>query len=125
MTRLYNEVVACFNNDCLVTCTIGLRSLLEGICRDKGVGGRDLDQRVNGLIKLLPNLNIIEGLHGVRITGNSAAHELEALSRAEAALAFEVIEDLLNFFYELDYKASRVRNPMRAATRSGNLGPVQ
>jgi hypothetical protein len=125
MARLYSEVIACFNNDCLVTCTIGLRSLLEAICSDKGVSDGNLEQRVNGLIKFLPSLNIIEALHAVRLTGNSAAHRLEGVSRDDAALAIEVIEDLLNLFYDLDYKASRVRNPMRAATKSGHLGPVQ
>lgn len=125
MARLYREVVSSFNNDCLISCTIGLRSLLEAICSDKGTAGADLDQKIDSLIRFLPSLNIIEALQGVRLTGNRAAHGLEALTRSEAASAIEVMEDLLNFFYDLDYKASRVKNPMKAATKSGNLGQVQ
>jgi len=125
MARLYGEVVTCFNNDCLVTCTIGLRSLLEAICSDKGISDGNLERRVSGLIKFLPSLNIIEALHSVRLTGNNAAHRLEGVSRDDAALAIEIVEDLLNLFYDLDYKASRVRSPIRAASKSGDLGPVQ
>ena len=45
--------------------------------------------------------------------GNDALHELTAPKRAEVELAIGVIEDLLNFFYELDYKASRLREMRR------------
>jgi hypothetical protein len=125
MARLYMEVVACFNTDCLLLCTIGLRSLLEAICSDKGVADGNLEQRVNGLVKFLPSLNILEALHSVRITGNFAAHRLEPLSRNDAAVAIEVVEDLLSLFYDLDYKASRVRNPMRGGSRTGSPDTVQ
>jgi len=45
--------------------------------------------------------------------GNEAVHELAAPKPAELALAISVIEDLLNFFYELDYKASQLREMRR------------
>ena len=41
--------------------------------------------------------------------GNVAAHELEAPNREDLKLAIEVIEDLLNFLYELDYKAQQLK----------------
>lgn len=40
--------------------------------------------------------------------GNEAVHELGAPERNTLSLAIEVSEDLLNFLYELDYKASRL-----------------
>jgi hypothetical protein len=54
----------------------------------------------------------------MRLTGNDATHRLEALNRNDAAAAIEVIEDILNFFYDLDYKSARVKKPMRAAAKS-------
>jgi hypothetical protein len=121
LKRLYEEVVACLNGGHLLLCTIGLRALIEGVCTDKGVDGKNLEHKVNGLIKFLPSLNIIEGLHTLRITGNDAAHRREPLTRDDARTAVGVMEDLLNFLYDLDYKASRVTS----ASRIGSLKSIK
>jgi hypothetical protein len=64
--------------------------------------------------------------------GNDAVHELEAPKHTELALAIGVMEDLLNFFYELDYKASQLRairrinkalKPRKAVSATGALTP--
>jgi hypothetical protein len=125
MSELYNEVVTCFNEGCLLLCTIGLRTLIEGVCKDKGLKDGNLEHKVKGLIRLLPSLNMIEALHALRDFGNFATHELKALSRDDARIAIQVMEDLLNYFYDMDYKASRVRNPRRAAFNSIKPGSVQ
>jgi hypothetical protein len=106
------------NQDCPLLSTIGLRAVIEGICADKGITQGNLEQKINGLHKFLPSLNLIEALHTFRITGNAAAHRLEALTRDEARAAFDVIEAILNFLYDLDYKASQVKKkaPINSAT---------
>ena len=109
LAQIYREMVESFNKDLRILCAIGLRALLEGVCADKGVTGRDLKGKINGLNTHLPS-NIVASLHGFRFMGNYATHELQAPSRAELELAIEVMEDLLNFLYELDYKARRLPN---------------
>ena len=109
LNRIYREMIESFNKDLRILCAIGLRALLEGICADKGVTGGDLKRKINGLTVYIPS-NIVSSLHGFRFMGNDAAHELQAPSRAELALAIEVMEDLLNFLYELDYKARKLSN---------------
>ena len=37
LSKIYREVVAAFNEKLYVLCASGLRSLVEGICADKGV----------------------------------------------------------------------------------------
>jgi hypothetical protein len=49
---------------------------------------------------------------------NDAVHELAAPKPNELELVTGVIEDLLNFFYELDYKASQLREMRRAKRTS-------
>lgn len=51
--------------------------------------------------------------------GNDAVHELAAPKPTELALAISVIEDLLNFLYELNYKASQLREMRRAKKTRG------
>jgi hypothetical protein len=74
-----------------------------------------LDRKIDGLITFLPSLNLIETLHAFRFAGNDAAHELEALTRDDARTAIEVMEALLNFLYDLDYKASQMRHASKRA----------
>jgi hypothetical protein len=90
-------------------CTAGLRALLEGVCDDKHIKGRNLRDKIDNLQPLLANKSIVKNLHHFRFTGNQAVHRLESPTRGDTKLAIEVMEDLLNFLYELDYKASRLR----------------
>src|SRR5689334_4038298 len=54
---IYGEVVECFNAGLKLTCAMGLRALLEGICLDKGI----TDREARGLEGKLNKLN--EGKH--------------------------------------------------------------
>ncbi len=107
LTDIYEEVIKCFNNEAWILCAVGLRALLEGICADKKIAGRSLFDKIEGLNKHLP-LNIVESLHSFRFIGNDAAHELQAPLQKDLQVAIEVMEDLLNFLYELDYKARSI-----------------
>jgi hypothetical protein len=126
LKQAYEEIVACLNGGHLVLCTVGLRALIEGVCVNKGLTDRKLEHNVDGLIKFLPSLNIIQALHTLRITGNDAAHRLEPLTHENAKMAIGVIDDLLNFLYELDYKASQVTSASRiGGSKSVKPGSVQ
>jgi hypothetical protein len=107
--KLYSEVVGSLNRNCLLVVSIGLRALIEGVCKDKGLTEGNLERKIDGLIKFLPSVNVIQALHSFRFAGNSAAHDLEPMSLEDAGKAIDVIEDLLNFLYDLDYKASQIR----------------
>jgi hypothetical protein len=91
------ELATCLNQECPVLSTIGLRALIEGICVDKGIPQGKLEQMIDDLHKFLPSLNLIDALQTFRVTGNDAAHRLEALTREEARAAFDVVEAILNF----------------------------
>ena len=121
LNRLYVEIVDCLNRNSLVLCSIGLRALMEGVCRDQGLTDRktSLEDKINGLS--LPT-NLIDALHAFRWAGNYAAHENDPLTPDEALLAITVLEDLLNFFYDLDYKASQMKYGSRMAELKTNKG---
>ena len=61
--------------------------------------------------------NIVENLHGFRFIGNDAIHKLEAPAEFEISLALDIIEDILNFLYGLDYKASLLEKLKGKQTR--------
>jgi hypothetical protein len=111
LTLLYEEVIKAFNHQLHLLCAAGLRALIEGICQDKQIKGATLEKKINGLESILPK-NIVEHLHGFRFLGNKAMHELDLPQRDNLKIAIEVSEDLLNFLYELDYKASQLPKKM-------------
>jgi hypothetical protein len=104
LQKIYKETIQAFNEGIDLLCTAGLRALLEGICEDKNISGSNLEKKIDALVGLLPK-NIVESLHSFRFMGNTAIHELTPPDRADLWLAIEVSEDLLNYFYELDYRA--------------------
>ena len=109
LSELYTAIVAAANSGSMVLCTLGLRALIEGVCKDKGLTGDNLEKKIDGLLKFFPNLSLIDSLHGFRFAGNDAAHDLEGMYPSEVSLAIEIMEDLMNFIYELDYKASKLK----------------
>jgi len=107
LRSIYRETIEAHNNGMHILCAAGLRALLEGICDNQGVQGRSLEQKIDALKTVLP-LSIVTNLHSFRFIGNSALHELTPPTQPSLALAIEISEDLLNFLYELDYKARRL-----------------
>lgn len=110
LNQIYRETLHAFNNDLTVLCALGIRALIEGICANKGVTGSNLQARIDKMVDIPLPLNIVNNLHSLRFIGNEAAHELTAPTQQELRLAIEICEDLLNYVYELDYKASRLTN---------------
>jgi hypothetical protein len=92
---------------------------LEGVCSDKGIPGANLEKKIDGMKTLLPE-NIVKNLHEFRFIGNKAVHELEAPASHELSAALDVIEDILNFLYALDYKASLLAR-LRAKAPKGDV----
>jgi len=105
--KIYRESIKAYNNDMFILCTAGLRTLMEGICKDKEVSGNNLKERIKNLKDFLPN-NIIESLDSFRFMGNDAVHELIHPSTEDLKLAIEICQDLLNFLYDLDYKMKKL-----------------
>ena len=62
---------------------------------------------IDSLESIVPSA-IVKNLQGFRFLGNQAAHELAVGKKSDLSLAIEVIEDVLNIAYELNYKSSRL-----------------
>jgi hypothetical protein len=107
LKRIYKEAIQAFNEELYILAAAGLRALIEGICSDKQIKGRNLEEKINRMNTLLPQ-NIVTNLHSFRFIGNDAVHELETPQAGDLRLAIGVSEDLLNFLYELDYKSSQL-----------------
>jgi hypothetical protein len=99
---IYDETLAALANQCPVLSGIGLRALIETICKEKNAVGKDLFSQIDSLQAthiLTPNSATV--LHKIRTLGNAAAHEVKPHSEKQLGLAMDIIEQLLREVYIL------------------------
>lgn len=107
LSQIYEEIIIAYNSGSTILCAAGLRSLLEGVCADRGIEGRNLYEKIRNMSSILPG-NIVTNLQHFRFMGNEAVHQLNAPSLEDIHSAIEIMEDLLNYLYDLDYKAANL-----------------
>jgi hypothetical protein len=128
--QIYRETIDSHNQGFQILCAVGIRTLIEGICSDKGIKDGPV-QDENGVIKRAHNLQgKIEGmveagfltkehattLHELRFLGNEAVHEFRAPSLDEFQIVIEILEHTLDNLYELTEKTDILR--LKKRTRS-------
>ncbi|MDO9312314.1 DUF4145 domain-containing protein [Nitrosomonas sp.] len=106
--RIYEETIKAINNDQPVLAGIGIRAIVETVCKDKNSPGSNLVQKINGLVfqgVLSPDGATI--LHKIRTLGNDSAHEVKPHKAEQLGLALDVCEHLFQDVYVLPYYAAK------------------
>ncbi len=108
LQRIYEETLKTLNAGQRVLTGIGIRAIVETICKDKQAKGGDLSKKINDLV----NQGVLtqDGatiLHKLRTLGNEAAHEVKPHSNVQLGLAMDVIDHLLQGVYILPYHATK------------------
>jgi hypothetical protein len=102
---IYEETISALDNNLLVLGSIGIRSTIEAICKDKLASKLNLAESIDEFAKrgFITNegANI---LHGLRFMGNDSAHEVKSHTIEELLIAFDVIEHVLMGVYILPAK---------------------
>jgi hypothetical protein len=102
VSAIYDETHAALCNKQPILAGIGIRALLETICKEKGAEGRDLKIKINALVEMKvltqPSADILQRL---RTLGNEAAHEVKPHSEDRLGVAMDIIEHLLKDVYIL------------------------
>lgn len=103
--NIYKETIQALSENLPILAGIGLRSLMETICKEKDAQGRDLFKKIDNLVDkniLTPAGSKI--LHKIRTLGNDAAHEVKPHNEKQLGLAMEIMEHLLTDVYILPKK---------------------
>ena len=108
--HIYVEIIETYNNKCFILCSAGIRALLEGICKERGIIDGNLEQKIdkmheNGFI----NPQHKEILHKLRFLGNYAVHELQKPTKREIDTAMDIIEHIIESLYEILGKAQNLK----------------
>ena len=97
---IYDEVIDAINAQLAILAAVGLRALIEAICRERGIAGSNLMEMIDGLSeKGVLSANQAKILHSHRFLGNVAAHEIEKARREELFAALEIAESMLKTIY--------------------------
>lgn len=94
--EIYHEVHQAIHNGQKILAGIGIRAIVEAVCAEKKANGKSLFERIDDLAT--QNVLTTEGaqiLHGTRLLGNEAAHEVRAPKDRQLMAALEVAEQLL------------------------------
>ena len=103
--HIYTETIQALNGNSPILAGIGLRALIETVCKEHSASGRNLLLKIDDLVVkniLTPAGSLI--LHKIRTLGNDAAHEVNPHSEKQLGLAMDVAEHLLKDVYILPKK---------------------
>jgi hypothetical protein len=109
LRAIYTEAAKALYSNQPVLAGIGIRAILETICKDKNSPGGNLFEKIDGLKAqgvLSPNGAVV--LHKLRVLGNSSAHEVKPHSDDQLSLAFDVLDNLLLNVYVLEPQVTKI-----------------
>lgn len=102
ISKLYDEVETVFLEDAKILAGIGLRMVIEAICLEQNIQGKNLQRKIEELhIKGLISKNEIAILDKLREIGNSSAHEIKSFSIHKLKYALDIINHILKSVYVL------------------------
>ena len=128
LSDIYSEVIKSFNQRIYMLCAVGIRAILEGICKEQKIyqgivsdkngkeqTKRNLEGKIYGMLQAgIINKQEFNALHELRFLGNDAVHQLEIPSVSDINNALDIIEHLIEDVYELPLKSKKLQ------TRRGN-----
>ncbi|SFS27668.1 DUF4145 domain-containing protein [Pseudomonas sp. NFACC42-2] len=105
IAMLYEETKSAIENDLSIIGGIGVRAILDAICKDVKASGKDLYKKIDDLHnKSLVTKEGVAALHKIRLLGNKSAHEAESHSREQLSLALEIVNYILVGTYVMPEK---------------------
>lgn len=126
MFKLPDEIEAIYTETYWALCDgsqilagIGIRAILETVCRKNGAKTRKLVNKIEKLVELgVLSKNDAKALHRLRDLGNEAAHKVKPLSSASLGVAMNVVEHLLRQIYYVDGAVVRKHLPRKRWPKS-------
>src|SRR5258707_3775139 len=98
--QLYEELFVAFDSESPILAGIGLRTLVESVCIDQKIQGKNLQVRIQGLHnKGFISARELPILDKLRLIGNASAHEIKSLPMQKLEIALGIINHVLVIIY--------------------------
>lgn len=107
--QIYKETILSIENEQYVLAGIGIRAIIETICKELEADGLNLYQKIDSLVgKSIVTPEGARFLHKLRVLGNEAAHEVKAHNSMQLELAMQIIEHMLDGTYVIPARVKSV-----------------
>ena len=107
--QIYKETVLSLENEQFILAGIGIRAIVETICKDHKAKGQDLHNKINALKdSSIVTQEGADTLHKLRVLGNLAAHEVKEHDSQQLELALNIIEHMLEGTYIIPARVKAV-----------------
>lgn len=108
--KAYQETITAFNQKLSILTGIGLRTIIEAICKNNKATQHGLKDKINALVeKGLMTKREAELLHLNRYIGNAATHDITEPPREELKTGLDIVEAILQNAYILPKKAHELK----------------
>lgn len=106
---IYKESINAYNSECPILCGVAFRAIIEAICIEEEISGRNLEIKINNLVKqkLITEKEALR-LHSIRFIGNDSVHEMKVPKDKSLTMVLNIIEHLLNNIYLIDIDSKGV-----------------
>ena len=105
---VYIETIEALKNNCYILSSVGLRAIIEAICLEQKISGKNLEIKTNNLVKnKLITENDGNRLHSIRFLGNDSVHQMEVPSEEKLRVALDIIEHMIKNLYLINIKANK------------------
>lgn len=112
--QVYMEVLRALDAGLLLLAAMGLRTVVESVCRDRAGEFRTLQEGIERLGAFgIISIDQEQYLHAQRFLGNDATHRFAAPTAREIAAALEITETMLRAIYVLPELAKEVGRSSR------------
>ena len=107
--EIYKETILSIENEQYILAGIGIRALVETICKELDAKGSNLFDKINSLKeKSIVTPEGADTLHKLRVLGNDAAHEVKAHNSLQLELAMKIVEHMLDGTYIIPNRVQHV-----------------
>jgi hypothetical protein len=107
VSQIYKETIASIKSKSYIIAGAGMRAIIEAVCNDKNINGRDLKTRIGKMVFMgIISKDDGKKLHGIRFLGNDAVHDIKPATPDELHMALRIVTHLLETVYTLSYASS-------------------
>lgn len=109
LRSLYSETMDCLNRGNFQLAGAGFRAVIEAICLDNNVNGRDLNTKINNLAKQrIVTEKDKENLHAIRFLGNFSIHCIQRFEEEDLVIVAKIVNAMLTSLYVISGEVEKL-----------------